>query len=55
MEQYQILISFNKNIAEFGKPLTNKKEAQKKANKLLNSIKPKSKFNLSIIIEKRIV
>ena len=55
MEKYQILISFNNMVAEYGKPLSDKYEAQKKANKLLNSLQPNSKFNVSVTVEKRVV
>lgn len=55
MEQYQILISFNKKVAEYGKPLSDKYEAQKKANKLIYNLKPKGKFNVSVTVEKRVV
>lgn len=55
MEKYQILISFNKKVAEYGKPLSDKYEAQKKANKLISNLKPKGKFNVSVTVEKRCV
>ena len=53
MEKYKILISFNNMVAEYGKPLSDKYEALKKSNKIITSLKPKSKFNISVTIERR--
>lgn len=54
MEEYQIIVAFKDFVAEYGKPMKDKKQAQVRANKLLDSLKPKTEFNVSVTIEKRL-